>query len=154
MKRFRGFTLVELMIAVAIVAFLAAIAFPSYQGQLRKSRRGTAQAFMMEVAQREQARFLDARSYVAVADNSEFDDADKLNIPIPADVSIHYDVEVTCEMPGGTDGCDDDTPPSFALTAVAKGSQDHNNDEDLILRSDGTKARGDDASSTWDASKW
>ena len=39
LKRQRGFTLIELMITVAIIAILAAIAFPSYQDSLRKSRR-------------------------------------------------------------------------------------------------------------------
>lgn len=39
LKRQRGFTLMEVMITVAIVAILAAIAFPSYQDSLRKSRR-------------------------------------------------------------------------------------------------------------------
>ncbi|MBV5274160.1 MAG: prepilin-type N-terminal cleavage/methylation domain-containing protein [Lamprocystis purpurea] len=39
--RFRpGFTLIELMIVVGIVAILAAIAYPSYQSQIRKTRRG------------------------------------------------------------------------------------------------------------------
>ena len=39
LKRQRGFTLMEVMITVAIVGILAAIAFPSYQDSLRKSRR-------------------------------------------------------------------------------------------------------------------
>ena len=39
LKQQRGFTLMEVMVTVAIVGILAAIAFPSYQDSLRKSRR-------------------------------------------------------------------------------------------------------------------
>lgn len=39
LKRQRGFTLMEVMITVAIIGILAAIAFPSYQDSMRKSRR-------------------------------------------------------------------------------------------------------------------
>ena len=38
----RGFTLLELMIAVVVVAILASVAYPSYQAHLRKSRRAEA----------------------------------------------------------------------------------------------------------------
>jgi len=50
--RFRpGFTLIELLTVVGIVSILAAIAYPSYQSQVRKTRRGDAQAVLMQAAQ-------------------------------------------------------------------------------------------------------
>jgi len=51
MKNNRGFTLIELMIAVVIVAILAAVAFPTYQNSVRKSRRAEAKIALLEVAQ-------------------------------------------------------------------------------------------------------
>jgi prepilin-type N-terminal cleavage/methylation domain-containing protein len=45
-----GFTLIEVMITVAIVAILAAIALPTYRDHVRKSRRAEAQAFLMNAS--------------------------------------------------------------------------------------------------------
>lgn len=47
----KGFTLIELMITVAIVAILAAIAYPSYQSQIRKSNRAVAKTALLTYAQ-------------------------------------------------------------------------------------------------------
>ena len=47
----RGFTLIELMIVVAVVAILASIAIPAYQDQVRKGRRADAMAQLLTLAQ-------------------------------------------------------------------------------------------------------
>ncbi|WP_192035987.1 type IV pilin protein [Halomonas sp. YLGW01] len=45
-----GFTLIELMIAVAVIAILASIAYPSYTNYIQEARRTDAKATLMEVA--------------------------------------------------------------------------------------------------------
>lgn len=64
-RRVAGFTLIELMIAVAIVAILAAIAYPSYEEQMRKGRRAEGKAALNEVAQRLERCFTRFNAYNA-----------------------------------------------------------------------------------------
>ncbi|MEE8342890.1 MAG: type IV pilin protein [Gammaproteobacteria bacterium] len=61
MSRARGFTLIEVMVTVAIVAILASIAIPTYQDQVRKARRSDGQSLLLDIAQ-QQERFLTANS--------------------------------------------------------------------------------------------
>lgn len=63
MKIFRGFTLIELMVTVAVVAILAAIAFPSYQEQIRKTRRTDGKSKLLELVQREERFFTQNNTY-------------------------------------------------------------------------------------------
>jgi type IV pilus assembly protein PilE len=62
-RRVRGFTLVEMVITVGVLAILAAIAWPSYENYVRRSKRATAQTALMTIANREQAHLLDLRGY-------------------------------------------------------------------------------------------
>jgi len=59
-----GFTLIELMVVVAIVGIIAAIALPSYLESVNKSRRGEARAEMTTMAQQLERCFTRFNSYV------------------------------------------------------------------------------------------
>ena len=62
--RRRGFTLIELVIVVAIVAILAAIALPSYQRHMLKTRRTDAEADLMQLSQLLERWYTVNRTYV------------------------------------------------------------------------------------------
>lgn len=61
--RTKGFTLIELMIAVVIVGILAAIAYPSYSNYVQKSRRAEAQAELLRIAQLQERYYADNNTY-------------------------------------------------------------------------------------------
>lgn len=63
MRRARGFTLIEVLVVVAIIGIISAIAYPSYVDSVRKSNRASAKALMLEVAQRLASHYSDKASY-------------------------------------------------------------------------------------------
>lgn len=67
MKRFnaRGFTLVEVMIVVAIVAILAAVALPTYRNYIVRGARVQAQTELLELASLQEKIFLNSNNYAA-----------------------------------------------------------------------------------------
>jgi type IV pilus assembly protein PilE len=121
-RKARGFTLIELMVAVVIVAILAGIAYPSYQNQLKRGRRAAAQAHLMDIAQRQQEYLLDARTYASSLAT--------LNITTPANVAAFY--TITPSVSAGP-------PLTFTISAVPIAGTVQANDGTLSIDSSGAK---------------
>lgn len=62
----RGFTLIEMLIVIAIIGVLAAIAYPTYTQFIERARRADARAVLLEAAQFMERRFTESRSYVGI----------------------------------------------------------------------------------------
>src|SRR5271165_1390838 len=108
-RRSGGFTLVELMIAVVIVAIIAAIAMPAYTLQTQKARRSDARNALLDIAGREE-RFLSvSNAYSQLPTDVGYPGALWPQIVSNA----YYSVTVVVPAPGAPAGT-----PSFQVTAV------------------------------------
>jgi type IV pilus assembly protein PilE len=63
MRPARGFTLIELMITIAVIAVLAAIALPSYNNYITRSKLTEAHQVLSDLRVKMEQRFQDARTY-------------------------------------------------------------------------------------------
>jgi type IV pilus assembly protein PilE len=102
----RGFTLLELMIVVAIVGILAAIAFPSYMQYPRRSARAEAQSYLSDIAALQQQYLVDKRSYAPSLAS--------LGTAPTGNVASRFTVSVAAL---------DGPPPTYVITAQATGDQ-------------------------------
>ena len=132
-KPSKGFSLIELLVVLAILGILVAIAVPSYDAYLRRGSRAAAQALMMQVSGKQAQYLLDARNY-AVGSTAITD----LTLTVPPDVTPFYDVVVETSTGGTTVS----VPPTFRVRATPKAGTRQATDGELILTHNGTKSRG------------
>jgi len=118
----RGFTLIEIMIVVAIVAILAAIALPSYQRHVTETRREAAQGCLLELAQFAERYYTTRMTYIG------------LTLPATQcrnDLAVFY----TFSLNGTPDA------RSYSIQAVAQGSQATRDPNCVTLRINQTGAQ-------------
>jgi len=113
-----GFTLIELMIAVAIVAILAAIAYPSYVDQVNSSRRSDAQGALSSFALAMERHFTSNNTYLGAAGTQA----------VPANSGAPWVFATEAPLDGATKFYDltiaaGATQSTYTLVATPKGAQ-------------------------------
>jgi len=130
----QGFTLIEMMIVVAIVGILAAIAFPSYRDYVERAGRADGKAKLMEIMQAQERFYSQNQTYTANLG------AGGLGYGVAANAAVASD-EGRYNIPAAA--CGGAIASCVALTADAVGQQASDTKcGDLTLDSRGTKGEG------------
>ncbi|MGQ3888979.1 type IV pilin protein [Legionella sp. CNM-1927-20] len=123
----KGFTLIELMIVVVIVAILTMIAYPSYQDYITRSRRADGQAALLDLASRLERYYAQQNTYqTATIGTGNATDVRATNLS----PEQWYTLSITAQ-----------TPSSYTLQAVPNNQQATNDTrcQTLTLNSLGVK---------------
>ncbi|RLU00876.1 type IV pilin protein [Ketobacter sp.] len=115
MKRNQGFTLVELMIVIAIVGVIMAVALPAYNSHVQKTRRSDARTALQEAAARQERIYTESNTYTA--------DLTRLvtNPDGQSSPEGYYDISVALSCSRTVSNTSYSS--CFTLTATAKGLQ-------------------------------
>ena len=141
-KSSRGFTLIEVMIVVVIVAILAAIALPSYQQYVERSRRVDATETLLRMAALQERFFFQESNY-----SMDLDD-------LGGDLSPEGWYDITIDTT--TTGCDENSCSRFIITATPVDPGPQANDTQCssftinqTLQQTAQTADGSDADNCW-----
>jgi type IV pilus assembly protein PilE len=142
----RGFTLMELIITMVIIGILAVVAIPQYSEYINRSRRAEAQAFLLEVAARQQHFLVDRRQYNAFKSGElnnveELPAAGGLGMRRPANMATYYDVTSTVD--------NTTNPPTFTIAAAPKGSQSGERCGTMTVDQAGERRTSTNATGCW-----
>ena len=113
----RGFTLIELMITVAIVGILAAIALPNYTQYVQRGHRAGAKNALLALAQRLEQNYTLAASYAVLQDGTTISDTTISNWgmnQVPVSGSARYIISFQTGSP---------TTIAFTIIATPTGAQ-------------------------------
>ncbi len=122
LKKVRGFSLIEVMITLAILSIIAAFAIPSYQYAMMKSRRADAKVALSELAQAQEMFYTDRRTYALNLGNTTSADTIRCQSFCKMEGALAvspegYYVLTIAPRGGGT------IATGFILTATARGIQ-------------------------------
>ena len=132
-----GFTLIELMITVAVIGILAAVAYPSYTQYVQRANRAEARAMLLENAQFLERNFTTANRYDQTSGGDDIDDDSLPRQQSPESGTARYLITVAVAS------------QTFTLSAAPTGSMTGDACGTLTLKETGEQGSAGTVADCW-----